>query len=370
MLAFDSAKPVYDQSPEWQRAAIAEHKRVFGIDTGAERFLRPEYRDDYRLAFDAQPQLVSTPSSGVPAWLTYYLDPDLLRVLTAKLEAADIFGEQQKGSWESTTLIFSVVERTYETKAYGDYDEGGTSGINANFPERQPFLFQTMARYGNLEIERMGLAKIGFVAEQKAAAIFGLDNFTNLTYFKGVAGLNNYGALNDPNLPAAIAPAPKAAGGIAWMSGTTVTATANEIFTDIQSLVIQSINQSDGQINLKSKFILALSPAREGAMTATNTFNVNVSDLLKKNFPNLEVKTAIQYGAVTAQNNQGSALGEVMQLWCPEAAGQKSGYCVFNTKLKSGPVIVNSSSFKQKMICGSAGFLLRQPWAMATMVGL
>jgi hypothetical protein len=154
------------------------------------------------------------------------------------------------------------------------------------------------------------------------------------------------------------------------MNGNVVVATANEIFTDIQSLVIQAINQSAGRINTKSKFVLALSPAREGALTATNTFNVNVAALLKNNFPNLEVKNAIQYGALSAQNPQGSALGEIMQLWCPDATGQDSGYCSFNAKLRAGPVVRELSAYKQKLSQGTSGFILRQPFAMAQMVGL
>jgi hypothetical protein len=179
----------------------------------------------------------------------------------------------------------------------------------------------------------------------------------------------NYGILNDPSLTAAIAPAPKAAGGTAWMNGVYINATANEIFNDAQSMVIQAINQSNGQLNTKSDFIMAMSPAREGAMTAVNTFNVAVADLLIKAFPGLKVKTAVQYGALTASNPQGNAVGEVVQLYAPKAEGQNTGFCAFNTKLRAGTIIREMSSFKQKFSQGSAGFVLRQPYAVVTMVG-
>jgi hypothetical protein len=365
------AKLAYDMSPTEQRAAMDYHRRVWGIDfPEAQAFCRPEWKRDINLAMDAQPSLVTVPNSGIPAYLTFFTDPDVLRILTAENEAASIFGEEQKGDWTSTTLIFPVVERTYEVSSYGDYNNNGRAGINTNFPERQPYLYQTVTEYGDLEIERAGLAKIGFVAEQKEAAIDGLNKFQNLAYFRGVAGLQNYGALNDPSLPAALTPAPKAWGGTSWMNGNVVAATANEIFADIQSLVIQAINQSAGRINLKSKFVLALSPAREGALTATNSFNVNVSDLLKKNFPGMEIKSAVQYGALTAQNPQGNALGETMQLYCPDAGGQKSGYCSFNAKLRAGPVVRDLSSYKQKLSQGVSGFILRQPFALNTTVGI
>jgi hypothetical protein len=365
------AKLAYDMSPADQKAALSYHEQRWGIRfPGSEAFCRPEWKDNFQLAMDAQPQLVTSPNSGIPAYLTFFTDPDILRVLTAPNEGAEIFGEKQKGEFATTTLIFPVVERTYEVSSYGDFSNNGRAGINTNFPERQPYLYQTVTEYGDLEIERVGLAKIGFVAEQKEAAIDGLNKFGNLTYFKGVAGLQNYGALNDPSLYPAIAPVPKAAGGVAWLNGTAINATANEIFADIQALVIQSINQSSGQINTKSDFVLAMSPRSEGALTATNTFNVNVAALLKNNFPNLTVKTAMQYGALSAQNPQGSAVGELVQLWAPKASGQDSGYCSFNAKLRAGPVVRELSAYKQKFTQGSSGFILRQPWAMSTLVGV
>ena len=361
----------FDMAPADQARVVEFHRRQWGIDfPGVQAFCRPEWKNDINLAMDAQPALVTTPNTGIPAFLTYFMDPDILRVLTAANQAAVIFGEKQKGEWTSTTLLFPVVERTYEVSSYGDFNNNGRAGINTNFPERQPYLYQTVTEYGDLEIARVGLAKIGFVAEQKEAAVDGLNKFQNLTYFRGVAGLQNYGALNDPSLFPAIAPAPKAAGGLAWLNGTTINATANEIFQDIQSLIIQLINQSSGLIDTKSEIILGMSPRSEGALTATNTFNVNVAALLKNNFPGLKVETAVQYGALSAQNPQGNAVGEVVQAFCPKVQGQDSGYCSFNAKLIAGPVVRELSAYKQKMSQGSSGFILRLPYAMATMVGV
>ncbi|SDR17547.1 hypothetical protein [Paraburkholderia tuberum] len=369
-------KLAYDMSPADQRAAINFHRTNWRIDfPGAERFFRPEWRENYELAMDAAPEavqqsLVTTENAGIPAFLSFFMDPDILRVLTAPNEAAEIFGEKQKGEWTSTSLIFPVVERTYEVSTYGDYNNNGRAGINTNFPERQPYLYQTICEYGDLEIDRVGLAKIGFVAEQKEAAIDGLNKFQNLTYFRGVAGLQNYGALNDPAMWPAIAPAPKAAGGTQWLNGTSFNATPNEIYNDIAALAIQIINQSAGRVNTKSRFVLGMSPSREGALTATNGFNVNVAALLEKNFPRMEIRSAVQYGARTAQNPQGSVAGEIMQMFCPDATGQDSGFCSFPMKLRAGQVVRALSSWAQKMSQGSSGFILRQPFAMGTMVGL
>ena len=365
------AKLAYDMSPGDQRAYLQFCETEWGIHLNGEQvFARPEWKKNLNLAMDAQPQLVTTPSSGIPAYLTFFTDPDILRVLQSPNKAAELFGEKQKGDWTTSTLIFPVVEQTYEVSSYGDFNNNGRAGINMNFPERQPYLYQTVCEYGELEIARAGLAKIGFVAEQKQAAINGLNKFGNLAYFKGVTGLQNYGLLTDPNLYPAIAPVPKANGGVAWLNGTAPNATANEIFADIQQLVNQLINQSAGMIDVDSKFVLAMSPHSQGALTATNTFNVNVMALLKNNYKNMEIGSAVQYGAVTSQNPQGNAAGETVQLWCPDAEGQDSGYCSFNTKLFAGPVIRELSSYKQKLSQGVSGFILRQPFAMSTLIGV
>jgi hypothetical protein len=365
------SKLAYDMSPAEQQTVMALHKQKYGMNFGGPVvFMRPEWKENDHLAMDAQPQLVTTPNSGIPAYLTFYMDADVLKILTAKNQAAEIFGEKQKGTWTDSTLLFPVVEQTYEVSTYGDRNNNGSSGINTNFPERQTYLFQTTMQYGDLEVERAGLGKINFVAEQRAAAMMGLAKFSNLAYFYGINGQQTYGILNEPGLQPAIAPSPKANGGLAWLNGTAPNATANEVLADIQSLYTQAINQSAGNIDLKSKCYLIMSPSRTMAMTFTNSFGVNVSDLLKKNFPQMEVMSAVQYGAITAQNPQGFAGGELVQLWFPDVMGQESGYCSYNSKMMASRIIPEMNSFKQKLSQGTSGFILRQDFAMAQLLGV
>jgi hypothetical protein len=116
--------------------------------------------------------------------------------------------------------------------------------------------------------------------------------------------------------------------------------------------------------------VLAMSPTSAAALTATNTFNVNVYDLLKKNFPNLRVETAVQYGALTAANPQGVAAGNFMQLIAESIEGQDTGYCAFNEKMRAHTIIRDLSAFKQKVTGGSWGAIIRLPVAFASMVGI
>jgi hypothetical protein len=169
---------------------------------------------------------------------------------------------------------------------------------------------------------------------------------------------------------AALTPAPKAYGNNKWVTNNVITATPNEIFLDIQSLIIQLINQSGANINLKSNFVLALSPSSEFAITATNSFDVNVSDLLKKNIPNLKIVSAVQYGEQSATNPQGVVGGNFAQMICTDVRKQKTGYVAYNLKMRAGRLVPDMSSYKQKMVGGTLGAVIRQPFAIASMIGI
>ena len=129
-------------------------QREWGIAfDGAVDLLKPEYKNDYGLAMDAQPTLVTTSNSGIPQFLTTFVDPDILRILTAKNKAAEILGEVRKGSFVDRTAIFPMVEQTGQVASYGDYNTDGHAGANMNFPVREAFNYQVIVEYGELEIE-------------------------------------------------------------------------------------------------------------------------------------------------------------------------------------------------------------------------
>ena len=339
-------------------------------------YLPPEFKRNIDLAMDALPQVTSQPplattaNSAVPAFLTTLIDPQVFKILFAPNKAAIIFGENRKGTWLDETAMFPTVEHTGEVSSYGDFAENGRTGVNTNWPQRQAYLFQTIKEYGDRELERAGLARINWVSEIDQAAATILNKFSNLTYFFGVAGLQNYGLLNDPALTASLTPAAKAAGGTKWIVGTTINATANEVFLDIQQLFFQLVAQTQGLVEADTKLVLAMSPQSEVALTATNSFNVNVFDLLKKNFPNIRFETAVQYGITSTSNPQGQASGNLVQLFAEEVEGQATGYCAFNEKMHAQPIVRQLSSYRQKLVAGSWGSVIRQPFAIASMLGV
>lgn len=369
MISFDSYQ---DGAAAWRQERGHLAARGF-VAPAVHGFLPECFRHNFdaaQMAMDAQPALSTAPNAGVPSFLTNWVDPETIRIRFAPNNLSEIFTEEKKGDWTTQTAFFPVVEPTGETTAYGDYNDNGSSGANVNWPQRQMFLYQTFIEYGELELERMGLARLNWVTEQNDAAGLTMSKYENQLYAFGLANLQLYGSTNDPNLPASIAPAPKAYGGSKWINNGVVVATANEIFSDIQAIFLSLVNQADGNVDAKAKITLALAPAVEMALTTTNSFNVNVYDLMKKNFPNLTVKTAVQYGATSAFNNQGLAAGNLVQMIADSVQGQKTASVAFSEKMRMHKIVVGASSYRQKVTGGNWGFIGKQAFAIASMIGV
>src|ERR1700730_4245521 len=166
---------------------------------GVRCYATDELKANY-LAFDAQPALQTPANAGIPSWLTTFVDPTIYDIIFAPTQAAEVVDEERKGDLTTQTAMFQTVEHTVEVSTYGDFNENGRASVNTNWPNRQSYIFQVMMEYGDLEVERAGLGRLNLISALDIAAADGLNRFQNLSYFYGIAGLENYGLLNDPNL--------------------------------------------------------------------------------------------------------------------------------------------------------------------------
>lgn len=299
------------------------------------------------LAMDAQPGLTTVGNSGIPAWMLNYVDPQLIEVILQPTKAAEVFGEMKKGDWTTETATFMTVEPTGEVSSYGDYNNNGVSGVNVNFPQRQSYHYQVFTRWGEREVARAGEAKIDYVARVNEASVNALNRFQNKTYLFGVKGLQNYGVLNDPSLPATTAAAKT------WANST-----GEEVYESIRKLFQTLLKQTGGKIDMNTPLLLVCSPTASVDLTKTNQYNVNVIDQLKKNFPNLRVETIPEYSA---------ASGETVQLIVEELDGQRTLDCAFTEKMRAHNMVLEASSIKQKKSQGTWGTIIYRPFCIATM---
>lgn len=307
------------------------------------------------LTNDAQPAVTES-NAGIPWYFTNYVDPELIRVLVAPMKAAKILGEAKKGDWITATSQFPIVELDGATSSYGDYNNSGHNTVNVNWVPRESYLFQTVTQWGELELARYGEGRIDWAAQQNVASALTLNKMMNKSYFYGVKGLQNFGLLNDPHLPAPITAAPNAAGKTSWAAKD-----GQEVFEDIQVLYTKLVSQTKGYVERDSKLTLALSPTSEAALTKNNMYNQTVYDLLAKSLPNLEFVSAVEYT---------TASGEFAQLIAHDLDGQDTGYCAFTEKMRAHPVVVELSAYKQKKTAGTWGAIIKQPNAFASMVGI
>ncbi|MGO4743982.1 DUF2184 domain-containing protein [Serratia quinivorans] len=345
---------------EFQKHYAAASGKYGIVLRGAEKaqYLKPEFAENYALAMDAQPTMVTATNSGIPAYFTNYVDPDLIRVLVTPMKAAQIYGEVKKGDWTTLTAQFPIVESTGEVSSYGDYNNNGMVSANVNWVPRQSYHYQTHTRWGERELDMYGAARIGYAAELNVASALVLNKFQNKSYFYGIAGLQNYGALNDPNLQPSVTPAATGtSGGITWD-----TKDGQAVYDDISGrLWKQLVAQTKGLVERTDRIKLGMSPTTEVNLTKTNMYNVNVSDLLKKNFPNLTIETAVEYSTTA---------GEIVQMVAERLGEQDTTYAAFTEKMRAHAVVTEESSWKQKKSGGTWGTIIRQPLAIATMLGV
>ncbi len=303
---------------------------------------------------DVQSPTITTASGGIPWFLANWFDPKLIPIIFAPMMAAVIAGESMKGDWLTNTAMFATIEPVGEVASYGDYSQSGSTQVNANFPQRQNYLFQSILQYGQMEVGRMGLAKIDWAAKQQESNAFTLNKALNNVYFYGVAGLQNYGLINDPYLPPALTATNT------WLGAS---ATAASIYQDIVRMFIQLQAQSDGVIRMDSPMVLAMSPKQSAALMAITPYNtMTVKALLEQYFPNIRFETAPEYG--TPYNST----GELVQLICEEIDGQRSVECAFSTKLMAGNMIVDLTSWRQKRWSGGYGTIWYRRFACVQMI--
>ena len=159
--------------------------------------------------------------------------------------------------------------------------------------------------------------------------------------------MQNYGLINDPRLLPSIVDS-------SWegMDG-------QEVYDSIQRLFAQLIKQTDGLVDLETPMTMLLSPNASVQLTKTNTYNVNVTDQVNKNFPNLKIVTIPEYK---------TEAGELVQLIVDEYEGQPTVELGFTEKMRVHPLIQMSSGYEQKRSQGTLGAIIYRPLFIASML--
>lgn len=306
-------------------------------------------------AFDAQPMLVTAANAGIPSIFTTYVNPNNIEVLIRPTKAAELYSETKAGTWVSDTQLFILVERDGEVVSYGDFNNDGMSSANVNFPQRQSYHFQTNTRWGERELARAAEAKIDWANRVNASSILSINKYQNLTYLFGVANLQNFGGMNDPSLPAPIAPT------VSWFG-----ADSGTIYADVLRLVQKLVQQGNGTVDANTTMTMGISPENAININATTEFNVNAWDQIKKNFPNMSYVTVPEFAINGGGGNGGT---ELVQLIAKNVDGQQTVESAFTEKMRAHAMVVKTSSWEQKKSAGTWGTVIYRPVYFAQMLG-
>ena len=305
-----------------------------------------------QLANDAA--MVTAANSGIPVEFTSYIDPMVIPILTATRGAREIFGEAKKGDWTTSYARFQTSEITGEVEAYTDYGQGGASDVNPTFPVRTQYIYQTNIRYGDREVDVASRARLQLGGDKQRAVI---DIASNKFALYGVAGLEIYGLLNDPNLPAAVSPLPNADSKTLWAEKST-----KEIYEDVLYLFGQMADRGAGHIDANTELVLATSPATQVQLGKATDFNISARQMLETYFPKIRFVAFPELATATG--------GTSILLVAPTIEGLPTAQIGFSEKFRAMRLIPESSSFHQKFVGSSYGTIIYRPFAIGKMTGV
>lgn len=313
-----------------------------------------KFIDKENMPKTVQDAAITAANSGVPAIYTTFIDPMIVEILTAPINARKIFGEVKKGDWTTHSAMFRTVEAMGETTVYSDYGNGAMADVNITWPQRDNFIGQTHITYGQREMAVTGKAAIQLASEKQKSAALTIDKAMNKINLYGVEGKNIYGLLNDPNIPDALTPA--SIGGVTlWKNKTT-----QQVYEDILTMAAKLFEKSQGLLDESSPLVLAIPPELNVVLGKATDFNINVKKMLNDYFSSIEF--------VTLPELKGESMNTVI-LTAKEIEGQPVAQFGFSEKMRAFPLIPSTSSFTQKFCYGSYGCIIFRPFAICMMEG-
>lgn len=310
----------------------------------------------------AQDAAITANNIGTPSALNTYIDPRVVPVLFGATAATKLFPEIKQGDWTKDFTNFPVEEIAGDVSGYSDYGNAVSTDVNYEYPVREQYRFQTVIKYGDLEQDRATAAKIVLASRKQMAAAEIIAKASNRFYLFGVKGKQTYGALNDPNLNAAITPI-SVNSKSAWQDKQAADPDgfANVCYNDVNKLFNELSKNNAGNIDANSRIVLAISNTSAPYLNVPNSFGLTALAMLKQNFPNLEIVTVPELS---------TDAGEELYMVIPEVLGIETGNTAYGDKFRLGRLVPELSSFTQKAVGTTWGTIIRRPSLVARMLGV
>lgn len=317
-----------------------------------------------KLAMDAAMQTQA--NVGYPASFFQYIDPQIVEILFGVTNANKLAPEVKQGTWEQEYYNYAVEERIADVTAYSDRTENVTTDVNYEYNVRELARFQTVIQFGDLEVDKANTAKIALQSRKQLAGADIIARKQNQFYLYGVSNKQNYGILNEPNLNPSINPSTVTIGGSSYTTwadkvNNDPANAGNHVYNDVLKLWSELSSKNGGNISQNERVILAVSNSVVSYLSAPNQFGLTALQMLKQNFPNLEV---VQLPELSTQ------AGEEIKMIIPSLYGVDTMNVAFADKLRVGRIVQTVSGQKLKMVGTSWGCILKRSSLISTMLGV
>lgn len=340
-----------------EKAALYQQAQKLGFDSNGALLNSGIYGKILNLY--GQDAAATLPNAGLPAEFLTHFDRRVIDVFFAKTVAEQIGKMYKGGSWEDAFYRTRIREAAGTTRPYSDLSTEQNVHSNNNYVVRQAYRMELVKQWGDLQVAENAKALIDYVSDINVAASHVLAQDLNNIFFYGVSGIQNYGILNDPNLPAYLNPA-AIENRIKWQDKS-----LPEIVTDLTSILSGLYTNAEGWINPDTKLRLALPPSilpvLQGKISA---LGYSVFQWIKDNLGDGIIEN------VVIAPQLATPTGNAVMIYASEINGQDVINNVFGEVYKSHGVVRQLSSFVEKVSASSYGAVIRYPFAVARMLGV
>lgn len=306
------------------------------------------------LGFDAE----TIANVGIPGQFLAYYDPRPVKVLLSALRAERLGRKEKFGGLDLEEYIVTQVEHTGSVRTYSDFSEEPTAGLNTNYQNRQAHVFEEVLVYGHREMMLQKKNIINYIGLKRESVAISIARKHNEIWFKGVAGLRNYGMLNDPQLAVPQTPS----GGETWDQKT-----PEAIAEDIRLLIAQLITNSGELVTKTTPMTLVMSGEIETVLyKPTQYAMVTCFEWLQKQFPNITFETAPEFLLDSGTN----ASKQMVRLYVREWYDRPVIELGFGELYFSHGTVYRVSSTAEKISASNFGAVIPYPVMIADMVGV
>lgn len=233
----------------------------------------------------AQDAGLSLGEGNVPAlgqffqfWFT-----DTVRALYRGRSAKQVYGVDQVGDWTTEQVVQPKLELTGDMALYDDFSRPPLTSYNLGWATRDTVRFEVGVEVTKLEEARAAGMRQNAYQLKKEATILKNDIFTNKVFWNGFEG-RTMGILNSIGESTSI-------GFDILAAETTVLSIQAKFASWVQDLTNRLAGNFDPT---RDAVVFNLPLAWQSVMTKTTEFGWSVSDWLKKQYPNVEIRYSVE----------------------------------------------------------------------------